>query len=361
MPANRTSPAAPALWQEILRLPAAEQFALHQKLRDFLAQGVGVGRGVSVENPTTTKLERKAQALECVCQALAEHRKRGGNRLTVAGYDELAEELGLELSSSQVLRSWRWRVVLDAAEGRHIPDSVRQEITRNARKSQGEDRREKIEMVRRYLAAEPPRLQVGDYSDWASRQNACPRPGELWFKSGSDLTRTLGGLTFTELVAIARGGQVNISRNPADYGDLLEETGVQRILGPKNCAGTSYIVDEDSLDGLQPGAIIKRREFPIPVARPRGVRVWLTTDVVAYRDGLDWPKRTEVALEAELVASEEMGRRLSITHSTLRARVANRRWSLVPKPCARLRRAGALWWRADIEVWFTERDVARPN
>jgi hypothetical protein len=358
MAANRTSPAAAALWREILHLPAAEQFALYRKLRDFLAQGVGVGRGVSVENPTTTQLDRKAKALECVCQALAEHRKRSGNRLTVAGYDELAEELGLDLSSSQLLRSWRWRVALDAAEGRQIADSLRQEITRQARKSQGEDRHEKIEMVRRFLATKPPRRWVGDYSLWASKQNAFKRPQDPWLKSGSDLTRTLGGLRWQEICLIANGGQVELSRDPGDYGDLLEETEIQRIIGPEDRPGARYVVDEHSLDRLPPGAIVKRRSFPLPAARPRGVRVWLTADVIAYRDGEAWPERGELAFEAELVASDELEKRLGISHDTLRARVANHRWWLIPKPCARLRRAGAVWWRTDLEAWFAEADRA---
>jgi predicted DNA-binding transcriptional regulator AlpA len=105
----------------------------------------------------------------------------------------------------------------------------------------------------------------------------------------------------------------------------------------------------------------KKDEFPRPVARIRGRRAWLLTDVRAFNRGESFPEHQEFELQESYMDADEILAALALggrdPMQALRQRIRNERWDQMPQPEGAVARGVYYWKRKKVEAWLGVRDT----
>lgn len=125
--------------------------------------------------------------------------------------------------------------------------------------------------------------------------------------------------------------------------DLIGATGAAELLG---------------LTASEFAYLERARPLPSSAAMLGNRRVWLSSDLEAFRDGKPFPEREPEELDGEVINREELAALLSRSPRTLGRSIGTARWDLVPEPAGRI---GPIpyWWREDVEQWLEKKTSDR--
>lgn len=319
-------------------LSSADQLALYETLAEYL------GRGVGTESQRDAELKNRAEALRALEQASKHADLGAGRRLTVARFDRVARELGLDWNGARVIRAWgSWGQAKTALAGGRISESPGQRGVR--RKSSGRKRshEEYLAGVRAWLGTDPPSTSMRDYDRFA--QESQGRPG-LPLVRYTSLHNALG-LAWPEILAVARGEAEHIEMRRQSVEAIKPTAGPLELVGNREIA---------LLLGVNMTCVhirLRRGDLPSPVARLDGHPTYFLGDILAYCDHEPWPKRPPCAWQGQLIDSAQLAERLGIAELSVKASLWRRSWHLVPEPAGRAARS-PYWMPDELERWFID-------
>lgn len=158
------------------------------------------------------------------------------------------------------------------------------------------------------------------------------------------------GLRWSQVLGISQG-EMAIEQALAEHAGQASKAAWGDLVSPGEAA---------ALIGVTYGRFAQvshGRDFPLPVARIGPARVWRRSDIRMYRDGgTKFKTRVENELQAKLMDSHEIRRRLGIGQKLLTGRLTDRRWHLIPEPAGRVGGSIYYWKRSDAERWFKQNE-----
>jgi predicted DNA-binding transcriptional regulator AlpA len=344
-PRQRRDDATQLALRRVLDLPGAEQLKIYAVLRENLGGEIGE------ETAEDKKARRRIESLECL-QRAAEYLGLTDRAPTGAEYRSAAAELHLPMSSEQIIRAWdmKWSAAAAAFEGQPWAPTARQRGRRRALLGQARANEDPITSVRIWLATEPDSETMHDYTAFAAEYNERRPKGEPRLPTNGDDLRNRLRLRWSQVLAVAREEIALEEAQAARVSELLDES------GPLVSISLAAFMLEMSPSTLN--NICQRANFPNPVARIQDSRVWLRTDIEAYRETRPNSGHSPYELQQSFVDSNELAERLELRPDRVRTLVYNHRWDRVPEAAGKVGHA-IYWRRSAVEDWFRERDSAR--
>jgi ribosome-binding protein aMBF1 (putative translation factor) len=151
--------------ESIAQLSDAELVALHDEIRQRLDLAAR-------DEPDQRKIDRQATTLAAL-RRVSEHLGLEDEQLfglSVTSYDEAASELGLAVSSAQIVRAWgSWRDARLVLAGQRIP--FRRQRS-NAPEAELGRIAEMTQAIRAWLDSEPANHSTRAYDEWVREANA---------------------------------------------------------------------------------------------------------------------------------------------------------------------------------------------
>jgi predicted DNA-binding transcriptional regulator AlpA len=277
------------------------------------------------------EIQARVAALDALAAAAAHLDLAPGAAPKLPEYRQAARETALPLSHQQVIRAWgRWETAVQVYEGERPPLSPAQLATRRTMLGARRAHEDMLDGVRQWLATSPASTALADYRTWARAENDRRDESEPRLVENADYLRLRLGVAWLDVIAAARG-EVDIEQRAAErLRSLLDEAGPLIGIG---------VVAR--LLGTVPSVIVKyasRSTFPRSVATVEGDRVWLRSDIEAYRDGRRFPRRTENEWQDRLMDSSEIAGRLGISRDRVRSLIYEERWDRIPRPAGKVSR-----------------------
>jgi predicted DNA-binding transcriptional regulator AlpA len=293
------------------------------------------------------EVAERAEALTAIRRAAALLEKNDGIWPTSKEFDGLAGELG-GWTSRRVTRAWgRWKFAIDALDG----GRVRLTPAQHAAASKAAGRRGSfdapIPCVRRWLEAKPLDQAKGSYVEWSRRYNAAAGDGDLLMLSPRSINDILG-IPWRETVRVAADviSLANARRSETDKRTTWTS-------GPHQFVGSTEICTILGRPRERVYNEMRRHEFPSHVATFGRSRVWLHSDVEAYRDGLPFPIRQPNELRGDYFDVHELAQVLRIQPGSIRHPAT------ATPPITGVVARTTYWLRSDVEEWL-RRNPASP-
>jgi hypothetical protein len=293
---------------------------LDELTRRFLAMAlvdqhefaVRVGQILNLERPLLDDegVKRK-ETIACLCEAAAH---LGLDRpLTKDEYEAAQKELHLPWSWQRIGRLWRsYALAARAAAGGPLPRSWQERdfkrrflAGKNAR-----SREEYLTAVRLWLATKPPTERGVSYDEFVREHNLTLEDGGLPLPRLSTVTKALG-LRFAEVVAIAKGEQELPTVVEARSQDADWSRGPDDLVGLRTlallCGGSQH----------QARRLTMAPDFPRPVLRVCGRRIWLRAELSAYLAGERLPLQPPERLRERYLTAGQAAALLAVKPTTL--------------------------------------------
>jgi hypothetical protein len=323
----------------VLDLPTRDQLRVFEALREQLSAEFGVELGCDRE------IHARQEALDALAAAAAHLGLQDGTAPSIPQYRRARKEQpGIGLSHQQIIRAWgRWDAATQAYGGGWTVPSPAQRAARRARLGRRRTHEELLTGVREWLATEPAATARADYEAWARERNERRASDELPVAVTTGHITARLGVGWADVIAAARG-DVDLDERADEFrrtslaagGPLVGQAVVARILD----TGASMII-----------SYATRSSFPRPVGTVAGHRVWLRTDIEAYRDGKPFPKRGPSSLTIQLLDSSEVAQRLKVSAYWLRNLIHEEHWDRVPRPAGKVS-SHYYWRRPDVDKWL---------
>ncbi len=178
-----------------------------------------------------------------------------------------------------------------------------------------------------------------------ARQPASPSPTLPHALSGTITTGL--GLCWSECLRVARGEVALAEARPKHVRRRTEGGGPDDLV---SLAGIRLLF---ALTPEQAEYLANRSGFPVPVLVVGANRMWIRSDVVAFKEGRPFPAREENELRERYYVASEVAALLGIAEKTLRAATTRK-----PPMTAKVARR-ALWLKKDVECWLAEEEGRR--
>jgi predicted DNA-binding transcriptional regulator AlpA len=260
-------------------------------------------------------------------------------------------ELGLQWTSAKVVRAFgRWRNACQALKGGWVPETAQQRILRRSYFAQDRTHEDYVVAVREWLETKPAREFRTDYDDWTRDRNGRLKEGEKPLPGIKTVQNALP-IEWERMLRIAKGDgdladelQSAIAEATKDEAEpLVGLTAMALILGRSKQHAADWLARDD---------------FPKPVARLVGKRVWLKEDIEAVRNGESFPKREPYSMQHLYMDQEGIEQILGKPYSSWGNKISQQRWDKVPKPAGRHART-YYWLRSEVYDWLARRDAER--
>jgi predicted DNA-binding transcriptional regulator AlpA len=126
--------------------------------------------------------------------------------------------------------------------------------------------------------------------------------------------------------------------------------------GPLRLVGVTGVALICGVRKAQAGVVARSEGFPAPAALLRRSHIWYRDEVEAYHQGKE-VRRRESSLQAQILDSAEVCKRLNVAIGTLTAGIhARKPWA--PQPTGAVS-TSLYWLRDDFEAWFRTRTKVR--
>jgi predicted DNA-binding transcriptional regulator AlpA len=250
---------------------------------------------------------------------------------------------------SKVISAWgSWREASNAYRGAWTQPTPKQRALRRSVRARKWSHEEHITSLRHWLDTKPATQTMADYDAWAEAANDPAAASRLRYPKVNAI-RYGTGLPWRDLLAIARKETTYEERAEAQL-EARREAQKARVAG-HDLVGRG---DVALILGWSPRTMEAYTDlptFPRPVARLGTYRVWLRSDVEAYRDGERVPARAERELQDDLLTTRQVAERLGKDPMTVRAQLSMHRFHLCPPPDGNI--AGTnYWYRDTFEKWL---------
>jgi predicted DNA-binding transcriptional regulator AlpA len=263
------------------------------------------------------------------------------SELQAKQFDAAPEALRGGWTSSRVIKTWeKWSYARDAAAGERSRPTARQRALRRALGAEELRTDDHIETIRSWLTANPPKLNIRHYREWASEHNAARAEGELRAADYMTIQNSLG-IGWDDTIRVARG-EVTLDearkqhvekRNPSVRPEhALVTTGDIVAMWGRDKQAVAYSSNQEG--------------FPAPVVIVNDRRLWLRSDIEAYIEGEPVPEREPNELGHLYVTAGEAKKILGLTSSVAQ---------LSGCPAPKYSGSHFLWLRSEIEAWRDER------
>jgi predicted DNA-binding transcriptional regulator AlpA len=312
-------------------LPRRDQLALFAQLRAYLGDE-DLGR----EDPHDTQIEAQKLVIECLERAAVYHKLNVATEvLTAAHYREAKRALDLPLGLTQVIRvCGRWRAAQAIVRGNWIPETARQQRLRARLYRRRRSDADYLDGPRAFLATAPRPAGVRAYDAWVREQR---QKGTMW--PGSATIRKQLGRPWSEILAAAPSGQF-----PA-----LDEQTLPEFIPAATAA---------RILGLTDATLLKNPTYPTHVLMGGNAVLYLSEDILAFREGRPVPKRNAASYQARYLRADELAQMLGFSNPESVYQLLSRKlYHLIPKPSIRVPGVAVLWLRSDVERFIPQREA----
>lgn len=305
--------------------------------------------------PGSEALQELRERADCVTavQAVAKHLELPtGSVPGVTEYEQARKQLGLELSSSTIVRRWGvWREVCKAARGENVSLTARQRAHLRAVIRTRGDNEEWLTGLREWLHTEPPATAgLHDYDAWAQERN--------------EKARHVPPLPSAQSASCALALPWVVARKVAERDISLVDAQAQQLGHLKKqgngFAGVALI---SLLHGVTTGCgkgITRTPGFPAHAFLiGKAQEVWHLADIEAHHKGKPFPERTPGELQDQILDRKQMGGICELTSVQL-SRAIHKARLVAPPPAGRV--GGChYWWRRDVERWVAQNPQRAPG
>jgi hypothetical protein len=333
-------------------LQAALEAASRLGEADLLRLYEAIVEQLETEPPTAVqagrRLDEKVASLRALMEVYEHLGLDASDRLQARVFNAECRAIGSEWNSTRVARAWgRWRVAIDVIGGNAPTDRLGRQAALRATGRRRSGRRDPRDSLREWLMTQPNHRASHAYDAWAHEQNRSLPPRESPHMSASGIANAL---VTSFAVAVREAQRALAGHVPLTEADHLATeslaTGPHRLVTLLG-AGLLLGYAKSHMEGLR-----TEEGFP-PVAATLGRRrLWLASDIEAYRDGK--PISTKPNELAGIVLSPvELAQRLGISHGFLHRAIKAKRLS-IPPPDGYV--GTSPWWDAQrFEHWLNER------
>ena len=328
-------------------LDSKEQLEAYREIRDRV--------GAEPESPEVAKVidraNAKVEALD-VFRRVAEHLGlEEGVAPTPDQFNVACKTLGLSASHSKAGRVFgSWRRACDAYLRKRVALSPgeRKERTRATRGK----REDYLRGVKIFLGTDPPKTTMEAYDNWVLRYNHDLPCGRLPVVGHLSVMEALD-LPWRRVVAAAQG-----KGDAKPENSLTAERRAREEAFRVGADGFLSFCDLPKILGVSKTDVtrsIARQGFPRPVIRFGAGRLWLETEVRAYKDGKYVPNKgaKENELGSLYMSRQEVLKATGLSPRTLRSTSSKRK----PLEPAIRRFKVRLWLREDVEAWKKEQSA----
>lgn len=305
--------------------------------------------------PGSEALQELRDRAECVkaVQAVAKHLQLPDGRAPGAQqYEQARKELGIELSSSTIIRRWDvWREVCKAARGEKVSLTARQRAHLRAVIRTRGDNEEWLTGVREWLTTRPPATAGReDYNAWAEERN--------------EKASHLPPLPSSQSVSCALALPWMVARKVAERDLSLVDAQAQQLDHlRKQGGGFAGVALISLLHGVTTGSgkgITRTPGFPVRAFKiGKAQEVWRLADIEAHHKNKPFPDRTPDELQDEILDRNQMRALCELTSVQL-SRAIHKARLVAPPPAGRV--GGChYWWRSDVERWVAQNPQRAPG
>lgn len=335
--------------ESVVRRALALPYRQQLKLVGVLEEQLGARLSPSKRSEEVARRERVLNALDA---AAAHLELPKGDRVTTTQFARAAAELGLDVTVHDVVAAFgRWRFGVDAHLGGSVPETSSTRALKRATAGIVRSYEDYLFGLRAWLSTRPPCRRMEDYDAFVAEKNSSLGEGELPLVRAGTITHQLA-VRWTEAIALAEGHVTLEQLQPRVSHLLPTEDGHGALVGLTTVA---RLLDVGIPQALR---MTHRDEFPSPVADIGG-RVWLRSDIEAYRAGSEAHGVRLVEFERAVLQNKVVAARVGLTDGSVRRYLHLRRFDLVPEPAGRV--GGAWWWwKDDVSTWL-ERHSALVN
>jgi predicted DNA-binding transcriptional regulator AlpA len=328
--------------QHFFALPPQDQLVAYRAIREHL------GRRIH-ETKRDRLIEERTAALEAMRRVAAHLDLEDARAPTPREFEVAARELALGFSRSRVQRAWgRWRFAKEAFLG-HVPESAVQRDVRLAATGPRQKSLSPLESVRRWLATKPRRHSGASYCAWAREYNERRAVGEPPVAPKAPEIAASLGMHWPDVVRLA-GGEIRVE----DARPVRHATHQRHCRGPHDLV--SFREVKEMLGETKTSVafrITHRADFPNPVISTKSHRLWLRSDVEAYRGNRPFPHRDGNELRPLYLTRAEVMAATGLSWEQVRTGARG-----LPKAAVCLGSAH-LWLRSEVEEWLGARDAGR--
>lgn len=293
-----------ALLQRFTILSEEEQLLAYNAVREYLVAG-----GMSA--PADTQLDERGEALR-VMRAVMEHLGLDDPRkLEVKQFDAAPEEVREDWRSGRVIRAWaRWKFAREALAGAKPRPTARQRALKSRSGAAALRTDDYFAGMREWLAAKPPKLGSREYDAWAKERNAAAAANVLPFPRyhGIRILR----ISWESALQVARG---KISLEEATKTAI--QTRASTSCGPHDLVSPHDIAAMAGKPMTTIQRWLVRDNFPVPVLVVGGSRSWFRSDVELFLKGKTPPARTRNELAGIYVTRPGAAKILGVASVTL--------------------------------------------
>jgi hypothetical protein len=330
------------LLERFYALPRREQLQAFLALRDYL------GAEEVVETDTDRATRLRVESLDVMATVAAHHGLPAGKAPTATQWRTTPPEVTQGWSATRIVQVWgRYRFAASAFSGEPMTSGASHLSIKRRQVARRRTREDEYESVRRWLATQSASRLAADYNEFVKEHNDAVDEGRLDAKplwTARQLIEYLG-IEFADVIEVVEGGTtLQVARERAlrrrvdDPGNdlgLIGRRAVASILGYKGPLSE----------------LLKRPGFPTSVMRIGGGRIWLMSDIEAYRDGLDVPTREESEMQALIVTTSEMAQLRGYPNGTVVTGMLRASPNMLPPADGRIN--GAVFWRrTTVEEWL---------
>lgn len=320
--------------QRFFALAPKDQLASYRVIRDYLAARIR-------ETRRDRLVEERAAALDAFAAVVEHLGLEPGRAPTAREFDTAARELGLDWNRGRVQRLWgRWRFASEAFRGERTPESADRRAQRRAAIGRSRGREAGLVALRLWLRDQPSRETVRDYETWAAQYNGLLPDGEVPLPTAATIRRWIP-VTWRDAVKMARGELSADKARPP-----------QKAVRGRRCRGPYKLIppgDVEALLGLGRGrarAVISGPSFPRPVIVLDRLRLWVKSDVVAYKNGRPFPKRKTNEFRSLYLTTAEVIKLTGLSRSGVDTGAKK-----VPAPAVQMSGTN-LWLRSELDEWL---------
>lgn len=333
--------------RRVYRLSRRDQMQVFTTLRDYL--GDEVGR----EAEQDVAIRQRARTLEALAQVAQDLGLPQATAPNTRQFREVAPRLDLDISVSQIVRAWgSWRQAQAALTGGWVQESSTQRALRRATSGRNRTHEERISGIRIWLETQPRSTTTKDYDKWrAQRSHQRDQPPVVTSHS----LRASTGLSWEDLLAVARGEDGLRERQRRRAEDYLEEAGPGALVGIR----FARLLLGYSHSGIHQLAVTDP-DFPVPVADVDGSRAWDADDLRAYSEGRPVAARSPGERQGQILTSRELAERLGIAREQIATLLHVRRFQRCPPPSGRVGNT-LYWWKEAVDRWSSDGYPRRGN
>lgn len=319
----------------VLRLPEETQYRVLEAIAASLGSTL---RALPVS--ANEELGERAEALTAIRRAAALLGKRDGAWPTTKEFDALGDELD-GWTSRRVNRAWgRWKFAIKALDG----GRVRLTPAQRSAASKAAGRRGRfdapVSCVGRWLETSPVDKTRDGYIEWSGRYNEAAGEDDLLMLSPRAMNDALG-IPWRETVRVA-SGEISLAEATRSQPDKRTTW----TSGPHDFVSSTEIAVILGRPRERVYKAMLRHDFPAHVATFGRVRVWLRSDIEAYRDGRPFPVRGANELRAAYLDARELAELLRIQPGSIRHP------DTATPPMTGVVARASYWLISDVEEWL---------